>query len=356
MKKISPLVAVLLAVTLLVTGCAGSPSSSDEATSSAVAETLPIKVATLAQIDAWPLVNAVQDGATDRYGLQITDKDMTIFDSGMEAVEGIPAKAFTLADIGQLPALMAASRYKAKIVGVAAEESAANAILARADSPVFNEGNSAEAVRGATVLVTSVSSAHQLLAAWLQDLGLTENDITIRTVEQQTAISAFEAGDGDFLVLWSPALYRALDKGFKVVKTAADLGLPSYMFYVVPENISADESEAVARFLAMTDGQVASYQAGGGGIHTSVKDFFKSYAGMTISDNDVTEEINRHQLYRIDEQLALFENGSLETTLADLAEDQVANDKLAAEDVALAKENHFYLDKRFLEAARGYAK
>ncbi|MFP5527558.1 ABC transporter substrate-binding protein [Peptococcus simiae] len=356
MKRISSLVAVLLAVTLLASACGTSAPSSEPATSSSPAKVLPIKVATLAQIDAWPLVNAVQDGEADRYGLQITDKNMMIFDSGMEAVEGIPAKAFTLADIGQLPALMAASRYKAKIVGVAAEESAANAILARGDSPVFNEGNSAEAVRGATVLVTSVSSAHQLLAAWLQDLGLAENDITIRTVEQQTAISAFEAGDGDFLVLWSPALYRALDKGFKVVKTAADLGLPSYMFYVVPENISADESEAVARFLAMTDGQVASYQAGGDAIHTSVKDFFKSYAGMTISDNDVTEEINRHKLYRLDEQLALFEDGSLEKTLASLADAQVADNKLDAEEVNLAKEKHFYLDKSFLEAAQGYVK
>ena len=206
MKRISSLVAVLLVVTLLASACGTSAPSSEPTTSSSPAKALPIKVATLAQIDAWPLVKAVQDGATDRYGLQITDKDMMIFDSGMEAVEGIPAKAFTLADIGQLPALMAATRYKAKIVGVAAEESAANAILARADSPVFGESVQADAVRGKTVLVTSVSSAHQLLAAWLQDLGLTESDITIRTVEQQTAISAFEAGDGDYLILWSPAL------------------------------------------------------------------------------------------------------------------------------------------------------
>lgn len=356
MKKLSSLLALILAVTFTVTACGVSQDTSAPASSSEAAKALPLKVATLAQIDAWPLIDSVQEGKVEEYGLSIGDKNILTFDSGMEAVEGIPAKAFTVADVGQLPAVMAATRYQAKIVGIAAEESAANAILARTDSPVFNEGNAADAVRGSTVLVTSVSSAHQLLGAWLEELGLSETDITVRTVEQQTAISAFEAGDGDFLVLWSPALYRGLDKGFKVVKTAADLNLPSYMFYLVPKDLSADESEAVARMLAMVDSRVDQYQAGGADTEKSIAAFFKSYAGMDISLADVKEELTRHRIFHIDEQLELFDNGSVEKALTVAADQQLAEEKLKADEVDAAKAVHFYIDKSFLEAAKTYAK
>lgn len=359
--------ALTLAMAVSVIGCGGQPSvdpssAPADTSGSAVAPVVSkeITIATLSQVDAWPIYNALKTDQAKAFGFKtLDDKALKIFDNGMEAVEGIPANAFAIGDVGTLPAIMAALRFDAVIVGIAADESAANAIVARKDSPVFgaplkdteNAFGSAEKVRGKTFLMTSVSSSHYVLQHYLAAVGLTEKDITVKTMEQQTAIKAFDAGEGDFLVLWAPNLYQAYEKGYKDVATAKDIHAPNLMLYIAPRAWAEKHPDDIAAFLAMTSKQVETYQAKGAELAPEIADFFLQYGGYKMSEADAATDIERHQLFTAKEQLDMMKNGDIEAMLAVNATYFANEKKITAEDLKTLQDKHFNLDTTYLEKA-----
>lgn len=367
MKKALPIV-LLLSLILVFSGCGGdnepAPSSDPGEQTSVVNNDTSdgkFRVATLAQIDAWPVYNAVVSGEAEKYGFSdFQNKDIITFDSGIDVIEGIPAEAFSIGDVGAIPTLMASLRFDAVVVGIAADESPSNAIIARPENPVFERPDAendelfgdAETVKGKTILMTSVSSAHFILQNWLGHLGLSEDDVTIKMMDQQTAVTSFDSGEGDFLVLWSPNLYRAYEKGYKEVANAADLGAPAIMFYVAPREWAESHKKEIANFLAMTSAQVEVYQEKEEELAPDIAKFFLEYGGIKMSDQDTKEDIARHKLFTVEEQIKLIEDGTAEKWLNDNGEYFEKEGKIKPEELASLQDKSFNLDVSYLKAAK----
>ena len=102
--------------------------------------------------------------------------------------------------IDSVPMLVGAMRFGAYMIAIANDDSLANAVLVRPNSPILKAKGvnkdfpetygSAETVKGKTVLVTTVSSGHYALSTWLKRIGLKDTDTlcvrNIRDLPQNT--------------------------------------------------------------------------------------------------------------------------------------------------------------------------
>lgn len=355
-KKLLALGLALTFMVSIVAGCGGGKSGGDD--KKAGGEN--ITFAFLNQIDTWPAYAALDDGTAEKYGFKgfSTAGNIELFDSGMPMVEAM--NSWQIGDAGSVPALMAALRYDAEIVGIASNEAPANAVVARKDNPVFKHENpemknvfgEADDVRGKTILVATVSSAHFVVDTWLQSMGLTDKDVTIKNLEQPQAIKAFESGEGDFLALWSPELYQAYAKGYKDVATGKDLNANTLMIYFASKDWAKDNKDAIARFLAMTSSKVEVYQKEGDKLVPDLQKFFQDFGAMKFSEKETKLDIERHELYTVDEQLKLIESGDVEKWMVDIGEFFVRQGKFKKEELDQLKEKHFNISDEYLKAAK----
>lgn len=323
------------------------------------AETVELTGAFLGQIDAWPTYQGGMDGTADKYGIKV---NMTYFDSGAPAIETVPAHQWQVADLGSTPSLMGVLRHDVKIVGVASNEAPANAIVAREDNPVFKKKGAvkefpdiygdAESVKGKTFLCTTVSSGHYALAKYLEALGLKESDVTVKNLEQPQAIKAFEGGEGDYLVLWTPFLYEAFEKGWKEVANGSQVGAYCLMLYLADPEYAKTGEDGIARFLAMNSVFQDKYNKEADTLVADITDFFVSFAGLKMTEKDVKLDIDTHKIYNVSEQLEMLKSGELEKMLEDNASFFVAQNKFSEDELKTLKEKHFNIDPKFLEAAQ----
>ena len=313
----------------------------------------------LGQIDAWPAYQASMDGTAEKYGVGLT---MNLFDSGAPAIETVPAHQWQVADLGSTPSLMGVLRHDVKIVGVASDEAPANAVVARADDKVFGVkgankefpdiyGNK-DLIKGKTFLCTTVSSGHYALSKYLEALGLKDSDVTIKNLEQAQAIKAFESGEGDYLVLWTPFLYRAFEKGWKEVANGSQVGAYCLMLYLADPEYATTGEDGISRFLAMNNDLQDKYNKEAKTLTPDIKKFFVDFAAMEMSDEDINLDIDTHKIYNVSEQLDLLKSGKLEQMLADNASFFVAQNKFSPEELQTLKDKHFNIDPKFLEAAQ----
>ena len=136
-----------------------------------------------------------KDG-TKEAGLDLT---MLRFDSGKAIVEGVLAYDWAIAGCGAVPALTAALSERLDIIAVANDESAANALYVRADSPLLSIKGTNPAypdiygdqatVKGKEILCPKGTSAHYMMA-W-PSLGLEEKDVRVKYMSPVQALGAF---------------------------------------------------------------------------------------------------------------------------------------------------------------------
>ena len=186
------------------------------------ASPIPMKTAWLGEHETFAVWYAKQKGWDKEAGLDIT---MLRFDSGKAIVEGVLAYDWAIAGCGAVPALTAALSERLDIIAVANDESAANALYVRADSPLLSIKGTNPAypdiygdqatVKGKEILCPKGTSAHYMMAAWLKSLGLGEKDVRVKYMSPVQALGAFAGGLGDVVALWAPLTYDADAKGFK---------------------------------------------------------------------------------------------------------------------------------------------
>ena len=160
------------------------------------------------------------------------DIDIQYFGSGMDILNALPSGSWVFAGMGGVPAMMGNLRYGTSVIAIGNDESMTNSVLVRPDSPIakvkgYNKDfpevlGSPDTVKGKTFLTTTVSSAHYGLSSWLKVLGLTDKDITIKNMDQASALAAFEYGIGDIVTLWAPLTYVGEKRGWKVASTPHD--------------------------------------------------------------------------------------------------------------------------------------
>lgn len=347
--------AVVLSVAMLGTlaGCGGGGGGGS---ASSEGDVLSVEGGFQGQIDAWSAYYAINTDPSiqEKYGI---DMKMQYFDSGMPMVQTVPANQLAIMSNGSVPTLMSALRYDTPIVGISSNESRANAVLARPDDNVFKTKNengtfgSAADLKGKTILTTTVSTGTYTLSKYLESLGLTEADVTVKNLEQAQAIAAFESGEGDYLVLWAPFLYTGYEKGWKEVANAEQVGAECLMLWVADPKLAKEDPEAVARLLAMVDEGATKFNKDGKKLAPEISAFFTDWAAMNVSEDDAALDIESHDIYSLEDQLKMMESGELLKAMQGAAAYFEGQGKYTPEDVKKLEEKGYCIDSSFLEKA-----
>lgn len=283
--------------------------------SAGAAELQKVPTAWMGAQEAFPIWYAKAQGWDKEAGL---DVEMLYFNSGMDALNTLPAKTWVFGGMGAIPAMIGALRYNTCVIANCNDEAAVNAVMVRADSPIMNTRGynksypnvygTPESVKGKTVLCTTVSSAHFALSSWLKALGLTDKDVVIKNMDQASALAAFEYGIGDIVTLWAPLTYVGEKRGWKTASTPRDCyqGLP---IVIVADREYADKNpEVTAKFLGIYMHALEMMQKEP--LEKLLPEYLRFYVDWAGSDYsaDLAElDLKSHPVYNLQQQLQMFD-------------------------------------------------
>ena len=159
--------------------------------SPSLSETL--RTAWLGEHEAFLTWYAKEKGWDKEAGLDII---MLRFDSGKSLIENVRAYDWAIAGCGAVPAMQATMSDQVEVIAIANDESSANMILTRPDSPILAEKGfnpdfpnvfgTPESVKGKLILCPKKTSARYLLDKWLAALGL-EDDAAVFVIDTHRA-------------------------------------------------------------------------------------------------------------------------------------------------------------------------
>ncbi|MEG1610266.1 MAG: ABC transporter substrate-binding protein [Bilophila sp.] len=279
------------------------------------AEPVKIRTAWMDEHETFLMWYAKEKGWDKELGL---DVDILYFDSGMAILNALPSGEWVFGAIGAVPAMMGALRYNTYVIGNANDEALINTVMVRPDSPImkvkgYNKdfpdvyGDPA-AVRGKTILCTTVSSAHFALSAWLRVLGLKETDVIIKNMDQSQALSAFNNGIGDIVTLWAPHAYLGLEKGWKMASNPklCKQGIPCVL--VADRKYADANPEITAKFISLYLRSVNMLQ--NEPLESLVPEyqrFFLEWAGKNYSAALSLKDLQTHPVANLAQQLKMFD-------------------------------------------------
>lgn len=322
------------------------------------AELQTLKTAWMGENEAFPMWYAVQKGWDREQGFAIR---MLRFSSGEEIVHGLLAYDWVLAGCGSLPAIGAILSDRLAIVAVANDESGANAIFVRKDSPILKVkgenpkfpqvfGNAAT-VRGKRILCARNSSAQQMLLAWLRALDLKAQDVNVEDLPPTKALGAFAGGLGDAVALWSPQTLQAEQKGLVKVADSRDCGISQPILLVASKQFGAKQPQALEKVLGIYFRAVKEIiSLGSEGELPFYTEFLKSWAGVSLGEKEALRDLGTHKVFDLQENLRLFANANGTSPLRQWLEDVAAlhnGGKAQARDSARIAAA---IDGRFIEA------
>ena len=150
---------------------------------------------------------------------------------------------------------------------------------------------SAETIKGTKVLGQLGTSSQYNVVCWLQQFGLTENDIEFINLDLGTDLTALYAGEGEALAASRPYSFQAEDKGYVCAATFEDAtDCTLYDGIVARREVVEKDRDALVKFLK------AYYKAADEiatdetlRFDTSMKYF--SDNGREYSDDDMDDEI-----------------------------------------------------------------
>ncbi|WP_242825423.1 ABC transporter substrate-binding protein [Desulfitobacterium dichloroeliminans] len=296
MRTLGLVVVSLLLIMVVVSGCGSSsqPVTKDGALTK-------IRVSHQPEFETFLSYRAQQEGLDKKNGLEF---EIKYFDSGMPQVEAIPANEWDVGATGGVPAIMAALRYDTYIIGIADDESFANVVMARPDSPLL-KGESPE---GKDILVTTVSSGHYALSQYLNTFGITDKDVKIQNLEQAQGVAAFDSGVGDAVALWAPFMYTGLQKGWEVVASGDDVGAKIPLVLVANKKFADEHPDLVVKYLDIYFQKIDEIKKEGANLAPEYQTFLKDWAAMEIDLDTAAMDIEKHPVYTLEEQLAMFDS------------------------------------------------
>jgi len=307
----------------------------------------------------WDLI---QKGWDKEAGLKITQ---IYFDSGMAQIEALPSKQWVIGTSqGAVPSIVAAMRYGTYVIAIGDEDSFSNAVLVRPDSPIAKATGadpkfpktfgSAETVKGKTVLVTTVSSGHFSLATWLKRLGLKENDVVVKNMDQGQIMAAFESGVGDIAVVWEPYMFVGMSKGWKMVNEDSQIGANQINTIIVEKEFADTHPELVAKFLKLYFRRADLEKPDSSEMINGYVKFLKDWAGTELTKSDAALSLKVRAMYPLDKQLKYFDTSKgqseVQKWFAGMGDFFVEQGKFTREEMDKVMKSNFITDK-FLKMA-----
>ena len=279
------------------------------------AELKRLDTAWMPEFEAFVTWYAKQKGWDKEAGLDVR---MLHFESGKRIVNESRAFDWAVAGIGAVPAVSAHLSDDLYVIAQACDETAANAVFVRKDSPVLAEKGvnpafpnvygSAKSLEKAQIIGPVGTSGHYLMLNWLKALGLSNDDVKVKNMDPRPAMNVFARGDGQAIFLWAPDTYLAEHMGFKVAASATDLGLKLPVLLVANREFADEHPQQIEAFLKMYLRTVDVLQAES--PEASVPEyvrFYKEWSGHDITPEMALADLKSHTLIAKKEQLALFD-------------------------------------------------
>ncbi len=328
-RSLAFLLVISLAVVMLVAMGCEVDDPVDEPVDDPDEEVLPVVRASHQPcMHALPTWMGMQLGWPEEHGIEI---EYSYFASGAPQIEALGAEQWDVGATGSVPMFSAARSYDAYMIAVSNDESETNDMWVRPDSPILDTKGynpdypdiygSPEDVAGAEILCTTISTGHYAVVATLEALGLSEADVTITHMEQDAALAAFEAGEGDILQMWAPFGFLAQNEGFVKMSSGARAGaiIPGA---VIADRQFADENpELVVRWLDMYFRGLEKMKYESDEALEWLGEYYRDYCGLDLDNETVAPELDQdvRPIFDVDEQIALFEDGTVHQWMGDLA-------------------------------------
>lgn len=374
-KELKRVMSAVVATALLASGFAGcgnaatsteKSTTSSAATSTATSEDkstnagdLKITVSHQPYSHALPTYIGLQEGDFEKNGV---DVNVLWFTSGNTQNEALGANEWGAGACGTPPAISAGIAYDAKIIGLNVDDTISCNYWVRPDSDIAKisgevEGHpdilgNADTWRDKTILCPTQTSAHYMLIATLNAMGLTQNDVNIVPMDVPSAYAAFKSGQGDVVALWAPQSYTAQDEGWVMASSGVASGETMPTVFVASQKAIDENWDAVYAWLKTWFEVADKYRDD---TETQAKDLLQMQLdnGIDTDEAQATRFVEERPLPSLESNVEWFkgEEGSrpCDEAVYKIVQFFVDQGTYTEDDLQRLKDNHF-IDSEFIDA------
>lgn len=333
---------------------AGQSTSADTKT----AKTYTIDISHQPYSHGLPSYIAETEGIFKENGIEA---NILWFTSGPAQNEALGADEWQVGAMGSPPSIASGVAYDSKIIAFSVDDTASCDFWVRPDSDIAAisgkvEGapdikGDADSWRGKTILCPTATSAHFMLIATLEKMGLSENDVEIIHMDVPQAYTAFKAGQGDIVSLWDPQSFTAADEGWVKVSSGPATGQVMPTVIVASEKAINEDPEAVLAWLRTYFEVCDLYRDDIDGQAQHLLEM-QLENGMQVDLELATKFVEKRPLPSLKQQKELFagEYGErkVDTIMENVIDFFVAQGRYEESDKEKLTENHF-IDSRFID-------
>ncbi len=267
----------------------------------AMAEANKMHTAWLAEYEAFPAWYAKEKKLDMANGLELS---FEIFATGQNLIDNMIVKNAVIGACGTAPALDGLVKSQFYVIGIGCDESAANAIYVRPDSPLIGiNKESASKIKGKNVLLPLGTSSHLLYVKWLETLGVNQNEVYILDTVSSEALQAFLGGMGEAVAIWAPTSYAAEENNLVQLVNGRDLNLSMLTLVMADQKFADENPEQVKAFMRAYLQAIEEIKALPLEEHIALyQEFYHDFSNDQISENHALKEIQNHSLYSKDMQ------------------------------------------------------
>ena len=295
---------------------------------------------------ALPTILATNFNWWDEIGIKVS---FHYFVSGMPQVEAGQAGEWDVGAIGTAPCLFAGIKYKQPLIAISNDESVTNNLMVRPDAFTTWLKEPKTDLKGKTFLVSTISTGHYAVVAYLKKLGLAESDVKIVHMEQSAILSAFLSGQGDVAQTWAPFNYLMEEKGMKVLSHGKDAGVVIPGGVVATAKFAQEHPDLVAKWL---EGYMRGIDFMVDNPREAAKHLGKYYrekCGINLSDETCLKEFELRPLFRTKQQIKMFERKGGQMSVVDKWMDDMAGFFVDVKKIEAKPDPKTYITDKYLK-------
>lgn len=258
MKKLITVLATLVALSIVVTGCASSSTegnakgtaSSDHSADKPNYDSLTVNIGVQGSGGLFGKAREEKwfEQEFEKLGVKI---EWAEFQSGPPMTEAMASKRLDFAGLGNMPVVAGqAAGIPFTVISQSLDGKNNVAIIVKKDSSIASIAD----LKGKKVAVAKGSNAYNFLYLGLKESGLQASDIEAIQLQPDEAQAAFETGGVDAWATWDPyiTLNTLTDKG-KVLVDGEQLGVLSPSFTIVRTEFAENYPELVTLYLKIVE-------------------------------------------------------------------------------------------------------